>query len=87
VSFYGYELAGNTTANGESFDPDGLTFAHRSLPFDTLVRFEGPGGSVVARCNDRGPFVADREFDLSLGAMRAVGGVEAGVVEVTWRAA
>ena len=86
VSYYGYELAGHNMADGSPFDPEDFTFAHRTLPFGTRVLFEGPGGSVVARCTDRGPVFPDRDFDLSLAAMRAVGGIDAGVLEVVaWR--
>lgn len=84
VSWYGDE-SGSTTANGERYDPDGRTFAHRSMPFGTLVEFCGPYGCVTARCNDRGPFIAGRDFDLSRGAFAAIAPPSAGVAIVTWR--
>lgn len=73
---------GRVTANGERYDPMGLTVAHRSLPFGTIVRFTNPenGQSVTARVNDRGPFVRGREFDLSLGSARAIGMEQRGVL-------
>ncbi|MFB0490177.1 rare lipoprotein A [Methylobacterium sp. OAE515] len=70
ASWYG---SGRRTANGEHFVPDGLTAAHRTLPFGTLVRVTYGGRSVVVRINDRGPFIAGRAIDLSRGAARAIG--------------
>ncbi len=70
ASWYG---SGHRTANGERFMPDGLTAAHRSLPFGTRVRVTYGARSVVVRINDRGPFIAGRAIDLSRGAARAIG--------------
>lgn len=83
VSWYGDE-SGSHTANGDRYDPDGLTFAHRSMAFGTAVRFCRGGACVVATCTDRGPFVAGRLFDLSRAAFAAISPLDAGVVEVTW---
>lgn len=75
ASWYGSELAGHRTANGERFNPGALTAAHRSLPFGTHVRVtnNSTGRSVVVRINDRGPFVGGRSIDLAHGAARAIG--------------
>jgi len=83
VSLYGADFAGKTTANGETFNPDGLTMAHRTLPFGTRVRVTNLENqrSVVVTVNDRGPFVAGRIADLSLGAARQIGMVGSGVVD------
>ena len=72
ASWYG---SGHRTANGERFNPNGLTAAHRSLPFGTRVRVadKRTGRSVVVRINDRGPFVHGRIIDLSRGSARALG--------------
>lgn len=72
ASWYG---SGHRTASGEHFDPNGMTAAHRSLPFGTRVRVENrrTGRSVVVRINDRGPFVHGRIIDLSRGSARALG--------------
>ena len=78
ASCYGPE-SGRRTASGERFDWHAMTAAHRSLPFGTLVRVTYQGRSVVVRITDRGPFVKGRDIDLSLGACRAIGLVEAGV--------
>ncbi len=81
ASFYRH---GTRTANGERFDPSGMTAAHRTLPFGTLVRVVEPdsGRDVIVRINDRGPFTGGRVIDLSEGAARALGMVSAGVTEV-----
>lgn len=73
---------GKQTANGERFNPDGLTCAHRSLPFGTLLRVSYNGRSAVCRVNDRGPFIRGRVLDLSRGTARALGMIGAGVVRV-----
>ena len=72
ASWYG---SGRKTANGERFNPNGMTAAHRSLPFGTRVRVENTrnGRSVVVRINDRGPFVRGRVIDLARGPARALG--------------
>lgn len=79
-----YYKSGRLTANGERFNPMGLTAAHRSLPFGTLVRVTnlGTGRAVVVRINDRGPFIRSRVIDLSLGAARVVGLTKTGVARV-----
>jgi rare lipoprotein A len=66
---------GRRTANGEAFNPNGMTAAHRSLPFGTRVRVvnEKTGRSVVVRINDRGPFIGGRIIDLAQGAARQLG--------------
>ena len=75
---------GETTANGEKFNPDGLTCAHRTLPFNTRVEFRLRGRSVTCRVNDR-PARKDREFDLARGASRKLGMLREGVATVQWR--
>lgn len=79
-----YYKSGRRTANGERFNPHGLTAAHRTLPFGTLVRVTNlrNNKSVVVRINDRGPFAHGRVIDLSLGAAKAVGLVASGVARV-----
>ena len=79
-----YYITGKRTANGERFNPLGMTAAHRSLPFGTKVKVTNTrnGRSVVVRINDRGPFIMSRVIDLSLGAARAVGLAQSGVAQV-----
>lgn len=89
ASYYGggprrYEPNAHT-ANGELFVPDGLTLAHRTLPFGTRVRVTYRGRSAVCRVNDRGPAKwTKRDLDLSRGCARAVGLIHAGVGRVTY---
>ncbi|MEL1251291.1 septal ring lytic transglycosylase RlpA family protein [Aurantiacibacter gilvus] len=81
ASYYGDELAGNLTANGEVFDPRQLTAAHRTLPLGSEVRVTNPrnGDSVVVRINDRGPYHGNRVIDLSYAAAREIGLIRSGV--------
>lgn len=74
ASWYGSE-AGSKTANGERYNPRGLTAAHRTLPFGTKVRVTSlkTGKAVVVRINDRGPFHHRRMIDVSAGAAEAIG--------------
>ena len=73
ASIYGY--SGGRTASGERASPGGLTAAHRTLPFGTMVRVtnRSSGRSVVVRINDRGPFVRGRIIDLTPAASLALG--------------
>lgn len=78
ASWYGYELYGNKTANGEKFEPMGITAAHKTLPFGTIVKVtmdngKGNPDGVFVRINDRGPFVKGRIIDLSLGSAKKLG--------------
>ena len=61
------------TANGEKFNPNALTAAHKTLPFGTRVKVTHKGKSVIVRINDRGPFVKGRSIDLSRAAARKIG--------------
>ena len=75
-------FAGRKTASGDTFDPDALTMAHRTLPFGTKVRVTNLRNqrSVEVVVNDRGPAVAGRIADLSPAAARGIGLTD-GVVE------
>jgi rare lipoprotein A len=70
-----YAYSGERTANGERASPGGLTAAHKTLPFGTLVRVTDnrSGRSVVVRINDRGPFVRGRIIDLTPAGAHALG--------------
>lgn len=85
ASWYGPGFAGRSTANGETFNPNQLTAAHRTLPFDTLVRVtnQNTGQSVVVRINDRGPFIHGRIIDLSRAGADAIGMLSTGVANVS----
>ncbi|NNF59127.1 MAG: septal ring lytic transglycosylase RlpA family protein [Rhodothermaceae bacterium] len=75
ASRYARSLHGRRTANGERYNHDALTAAHRSLPFGTYVRVHNDrnGRAVVVRINDRGPFIRGRTLDLSGAAARRLG--------------
>ena len=79
-----YYSSGSTTANGEHFNPNGYTAAHRTLPFGTKLRVTNVanGRSVVVRVNDRGPFIKGRVLDLSKGAAKAIGMINAGTANI-----
>lgn len=84
ASYYGKELAGRPTASGEIFDPDLLTCAHRTLPFQTRLRVRYPkkGTSVDVRVNDRGPHKPQRIIDLSRQAADDLGLTADGIGQV-----
>jgi peptidoglycan lytic transglycosylase len=70
------------TANGEVFDPEAMTAAHKTLPFNSRVRVTNPanGKSVIVRINDRGPYIGGRCLDLSRAAFRAIANLSQGVL-------
>ncbi|MDH3581465.1 MAG: septal ring lytic transglycosylase RlpA family protein [Hyphomicrobiales bacterium] len=75
---------GTRTANGEAYNPDGLTAAHRSLPFGTIVEVKNlaNGRTARLRINDRGPFVGGRIIDVSRGGARRLGLMGSGTARV-----
>ncbi len=81
VSWYGQKFQGLNTANGESYDQDLYTAAHRNFRFGTLLRLTNPetDRSVIVRVNDRGPFVRTRNLDVSKAAARELGFLKRGV--------
>lgn len=88
ASYYAEPYHGRPTANGEIFDTDeALTAAHRTLPFNTLVRVtnKSNGREVEVRINDRGPFIDGRVIDLSRRAAREIDLVRTGISPVTLR--
>jgi rare lipoprotein A len=74
--------SGAGTASGEPFRPDGLTAAHKKLPFGTRVKVTNPqtGATTIVKINDRGPFTRGLDIDLSRGAARAIGLTSVGPV-------
>ena len=87
ASWYGDEFAGKPTANGEVFDPDIVSAAHKTLPMPSVVRVINldNGRSLVVRINDRGPFVAGRIIDLSREAARLLGFQKQGIAKCVFR--
>jgi rare lipoprotein A len=85
ASWYGPRFQGKLTANGERFNTQTLTAAHKTLPFGTRVRVRSLSDAkeVIVRINDRGPFVKGRIIDLSQAAARVLGfvGIKQVVIE------
>ena len=87
ASWYGPGFDGNLTANGEVYDMNAVSAAHKTLPFGTLVRVVefDTRRSIVVRINDRGPFIEGRIIDLSKGAAEKLGIVNKGITKVGLR--
>ena len=85
-SFYGLNdgFDGNLTANGEVYDKDGISAAHKTLPLNSLVKVTNleNGKSVTLRINDRGPYIKGRILDCSYGAAKKLDFVNQGTTEV-----
>lgn len=75
ASWYGQELNGRSTANGEMFNPEAISGAHRTLPLPSYVEVTAldTGKTILVRLNDRGPVAPERLLDLSQGAARQLG--------------
>ena len=84
ASWYGPPYDKRRGANGEIYDKDALTAAHRTLPMNSLIRVTNlaTGQSAILRVTDRGPFVANRVLDLSLASAKAIGVWRRGVARV-----
>lgn len=87
ASFYADDFHGRPTASGELFDMNAFTAAHKTLPFGTMLEVTNlsNGKRVTVRVNDRGPFVPNREIDLSRGAAEKLDMISAGVARVSIR--
>ena len=85
--WYGKQFHGRKTANGERFDMNKLTAAHRTLPFGTVVEVTNlsNGKKVIVRINDRGPFTKGRIIDLSYAAAKEIGILQSGTARVRLR--
>lgn len=83
ISWYGPGFYGQGTACGQTLTRSLLGVAHRSLPCGTLVTFRSGSRVVTVPVVDRGPYVSDRIFDLTVGACRAIGHCYTGSIE--WR--
>lgn len=85
ASYYAAKFEGRTTANGEIYHANALTAAHKKLPFGTIVLVTNllNSKSVSVRINDRGPFVAGRDIDLSYRAAQAIDMIKVGLANVT----
>jgi rare lipoprotein A len=84
ASWYGPGFHGKMTANGEIFNQEALTAAHKKYRFGTLLRLTNPVSrhTVIVRINDRGPFIKGRQIDLSKAAAEELGILEQGVAKI-----
>jgi rare lipoprotein A len=84
ASWYTAPYKGRKAANGEVFDDNALTAAHRTLPMGSLIVVTNlkTGQSSAMRISDRGPFVADRMIDLTIASAKAVGVYRTGLAQV-----
>jgi len=87
ASYYGAEFNGKPTSSGEIFDMNAFTAAHKTLPFGTILEVTNleSGQKATVRVNDRGPFVAGRELDVSKAAAEALGMTITGTARVSIR--
>lgn len=85
ASFYADKFQNSKTANGERYNHNNKTAAHKSLPFGTHVKVTNrkSGESVVVRINDRGPFIKNRVIDLSQSAFKSIAHKNSGVIYVS----
>ena len=84
ASYYGHDFQGKQTSNGDVFDMNARTAAHRTFPFGTKVRVTNLENNkiVIVRVNDRGPFKEGRIMDLSMGAAKEIDLIRAGTAHV-----
>ncbi len=84
ASYYSYGFDKKKTADGEIFNKNALTAAHREFPFGTLLRVTNlsNGKEVEVTVNDRGPFAKDRIIDLSEAAAKEIGMIQDGTAKV-----
>ncbi|MGP1528943.1 MAG: septal ring lytic transglycosylase RlpA family protein [Treponema sp.] len=85
ASYYGEAFNGRPTSSGEIFDMNQYTAAHKTLPFGTLLEVTNleNGKKVIVRVNDRGPFIANREIDVSKAAAESLGMLNRGITRVS----
>lgn len=84
ASWYGVPFHGRRTANGEIYNMHTLTAAHKTLPFDSIVKVTNQlnNESIIVRINDRGPYINGRDIDLSYGAAKQLNMLHSGVIPV-----
>ena len=86
-SYYGtasWYQSGKKTASGERFDPNKYSVAHRTIPFGTMLRLTNVsnGSTLEVVVNDRGPFVRNKEIDVSRGAAQTLGFFHSGTAKL-----
>ncbi|MFA6726002.1 MAG: septal ring lytic transglycosylase RlpA family protein [Candidatus Cloacimonadaceae bacterium] len=85
ASYYSKRFNGKKTASGETYNQNEYTCAHKTLPFNTLLKITNPknGKTVQVRVIDRGPFIRGRDLDLSYAAAKELGLLKHGVMKVS----
>lgn len=85
-SWYGPGFHGRLTANGERFDQNAMTAAHKTMPFGTVLHLTNPanGKTATVRINDRGPYVKGRSLDVSKAAAQKLGLIGPGFGKVCY---
>ena len=84
ASYYHNSLHGRKTANGEIYDENKLTCAHKTLPFGTVLQVSRGEDTVIVVVNDRGPFIRGRDLDLSFAAAKQLRMIQKGVIKVKY---
>jgi rare lipoprotein A len=84
ASYYGPGFHGKKMANGQIFNQNAMTAAHKTLKLGTKLEVTNThnGRSVTVTVTDRGPYVSGRILDLSYGAMETLDGLKSGVIEI-----
>lgn len=84
ASWYGKPFHGRRTASGDVYDMNKLTAAHKGIPLDSIVKVTNTqnGKSVMVLVNDRGPYIDNRDIDLSYAAAQQIGMIQQGVVPI-----
>ena len=85
ASYYGKNFHGRKTANGETYNMYAKTAAHKTLPFDTVIKVTNLTNKkqVIVRINDRGPFIKNRILDLSYQAAKELDMLTRGIIHVS----
>lgn len=87
ASWYGGFHHGRKTASGKVFDENGISAAHKTLPFGTVVEVINLNNEkkCTVTITDRGPFIKGRDLDLSKGAFKSISQISKGVIPVRYR--
>lgn len=83
ISYYAQPFHGRRTASGSIYNMYDMTVAHKTLPFGTKIHIINPknGKSAIAIVTDRGPFIKNREFDVSYGIAKKIDMLQDGVIK------
>lgn len=87
ASWYGGKFHGKKTASGKVYDMHELTAAHKTLKFGTLVEVTNLSNDkkVIVEITDRGPFIRNRDIDLSKEAFKQISNLDKGVIDISYK--